>query len=83
MVLGNFVPAFTFRRELMSVWHRMYSFTDSLPDSKNEWRRLPPDIRDELYAASALLAVAEGRIRWGVSSVLSATDATMTSFGAT
>eukprot|EP00972_Heterocapsa_arctica_P098862 14587701-Heterocapsa_arctica.AAC.1 len=83
MVLGSFVPAFTFRRKLMSVWHHTYSFSDSLPDSENKWRRLPPDIRDEPYAASALLAVAECHIRWRVSSVLSATDATMTSFGAT
>ena len=82
MLLGNFVPAFSYRRELMSVWHRTYRFVGSLPESGG-WSRIPPDIRDEMITAAGLLSLASAHIRWPVSPELSATDATTSSFGAT
>ena len=82
MLLGNFVPAFSYRRELVSVWHRAYQFVESLPES-GAWSRIPPDIRDEMVAAAGLLSLASAHIRWPVSPELSATDATTSFFGAT
>ena len=81
-LLANFVHPFVHRRCLLAVFHRSFKFLESLPDEV-ALVRLPADILDELAVAAALLGVAVGHVRWPVSREVSASDATVDSYGAT
>ena len=78
--VGLFTHVYMHRRELMSIFSRVYSWCRSLADDSPAC--LPADIRSELLAASWLLPLAETCIRWPVSSRVSATDATPSAGGA-
>ena len=72
-LLGLFVHPFMHRRELMAVFHHTYLFIEKLPEMGV--RKMPPYVKDELLAATLLLALAEVDIRAPVSVQISATDA--------
>jgi hypothetical protein len=54
-VLGLFVPALQFRRELFSLFHRTFAWTAILVDGTVV--RLPADVADEIRAAGLQLPV--------------------------
>ena len=71
---GSFIHPFQHRRELNAVSHRWHKFVDTLDESCSlGW---PPDIRDEVVAAGLLLPLAYQNLRWGVSPIVTASDAT-------
>ena len=74
------IHPFMHRRRCMSCLHRVYAWMETLSDC--DCVPIPSDIKIELALAILLLAVSEGNIRWPISSLLSATDATPTSGGA-
>ena len=78
-LLGLFIHPMMHRRELMSCFHHVFSWVDTIPEGGV--RRIPPAVQDELIAACLLLPLAGANIRWPVSVRLSATDATPTAGG--
>jgi len=76
-LIGLYIHPFMHRRECMAVFHHIYVFLENMPDGK--LCRLPHHIRDELLIACLILPLANSNIRWPVSPVVSATDAS--SFG--
>ena len=73
-MLALFVHPITHRREFLAIFHRSFQWTNCLGDTEES--RIPPDIKDELISACALLGVAHGHFDWPASSEVSCTDAT-------
>eukprot|EP00959_Pyramimonas_sp_CCMP1952_P205200 4291307-Pyramimonas_sp.AAC.1 len=65
MLLANYVHPFSHRRELFGCFHRSFTWLESLT-SERDLVTIPADIRDELFAAAALLALGVAHIRWPV-----------------
>ena len=80
-ILGYCCFCLQYRRELFALLHRSFSYVSQL--ESNQWRRLPADIADELRSVALHLPVARWNMRRTISSVLTATDATPSSGGAT
>ncbi|CAK0798347.1 unnamed protein product, partial [Prorocentrum cordatum] len=80
MLLANYVHPFSHRRELFGCFHRSFTWLESLT-SERDLVAIPADIRDELFAAAALLALGVAHIRWPVDPEVSASDATEDSYG--
>ncbi|CAK0800076.1 unnamed protein product [Prorocentrum cordatum] len=80
MLLANYVHPFSHRRELFGCFHRSFTWLESLT-SERDLVTIPADIRDELFAAAALLALGVAHIRWPVDPEVSASDATEDSYG--
>eukprot|EP00959_Pyramimonas_sp_CCMP1952_P161601 3379215-Pyramimonas_sp.AAC.1 len=69
MIIANFVHPFSHRRELFGCFHRSFNWLESLRH-EHEVVTIPADIRDELFAAAALLSTAVAHIRWPVDSIV-------------
>lgn len=80
-ILGYCCFCLQYRRELFALLHRSFSYVSQL--ESNQWRRLPADIADELRSVALHLPVARWNMRRTINSVLTATDATPSSGGAT
>ena len=80
-LVGSFGPPFLHRPELSAVWHRVYTWVESMPPTGTA--RIPGDIKDEIVIATLLLGFAHASLRWDLDGYLRATDATPTHFGAT
>ena len=78
--LSLFTHPFMHRRCLMACFHRSFKWLHSLtPRAPTKW---PPDVKEELLAAALMLPLAHPRLRWELSTRVSATDATPTRGGA-
>jgi hypothetical protein len=80
-LLGHCGFVFSFKRHMLSIFHRAYRFVNSMPEGK--WVRLDVDILDEFRAALLHIPFAFSNLRAPLSSSLWATDATPVSGGAT
>eukprot|EP00973_Karenia_brevis_P024817 3419818-Karenia_brevis.AAC.1 len=67
------------RKQCLASLHRVHKFLEDFGD--DDVFKLPADIKDEIWCSSLLLPVAEGHLRWPISNVISATDATPDSGG--
>ena len=73
-LLGQYIHPFMHRRELMSVFHKSFSFVGA--SESKEPLRIPELVKEELLQAVLILPFAFSCIRWPISSRVSATDAT-------
>ena len=78
--ISLFTHPFMHRRELMSVFGNVYTWLAA--QRACTVVRWPPEVADEVAAASFCLPLAEAHIRWPVSTRFSATDATPDAGGA-
>ena len=78
-LVGLFVHPFMYRRECMAVFQETYKAIKKLPKSKLS--SLPQKCQEEVLWATLLLPFAHSCVRWPVSTVISATDATPTHAG--
>ncbi len=77
--VGLFVHPLMHRRELMTVFHRIYKWLSSI--GKHTVSAWPVHITDELVSAACLLPYAVSHLKWPVSFRFKATDATPESGG--
>ena len=73
-LIGLFTHPFMHRRNLRCVFEDVFNWIESF--ERGEAKRIPGTIVDEIIAAVLLLPLADSNIRWQISDVISATDAT-------
>ena len=73
-LVGCFVHPFSHRKELSSVWNRLYKYRETMSEDKIE--KLPADIRDDNLMASLCLPVAFSHLRWPIDTEVTCSDAT-------
>ena len=73
---GLFVHPFGHRKECSSVLHRWYKWKNTIGPLDRV--KMPADIKDEITMAALLLPLAVAHLKWPISNIVTATDATPT-----
>jgi hypothetical protein len=78
-LVGSLVHPLQHRRQLMCVLSECYQFLNQIDYGR--YYNIPGNVSSELIAAALLLPIASTNIRWPISDIVSASDATPSAFG--